>query len=353
MILSPLSRTWEFALSVVLTASFSLFSFFFQGNPPLRYRRHASDFFSAQVLQASCCTSSSPFLRHFLSLLPHIWCPFLLAVASTRRSGLAKNFFAIHDNVPLPSPHWSTLLLRLNRELSQQLQYQSHVAGPRGYQSPVCAAPRSVRTTRVFCRSSQVLRLTTPSINRPTFATLSRHATVSARVGRGCGSPTKKLSILSSHPRGPSNRRYPVTQIFVLEFQYRFQLPRLFPRVVQIIVTASTQVQHPSSECSVDATFVARALPTHLRPHPDRSRQKVKAASPITVPSASHVQHCANVLKLEPRFAVVTPMDLCPVARLRKSCVLSSASVNDESIHSSMSFHSEGRSLYLRFLCRV
>ena len=57
-------------------------------------------------------------------------------------------FVAIHDSVPLPPPHWSTLLLRLNRVLSQQLQYQSQVAGPRGYQSPVCAAPRSVRTTK-------------------------------------------------------------------------------------------------------------------------------------------------------------------------------------------------------------
>ena len=94
------------------------------------------------------------------------------------------------STVPLPPLHWSTLLLRLNRVLSQQLQYQSHVAGRKGYQSPVCAAPRSMRTTRVFCRSSQVLRLTTPSRNRPTFATLSRHATVSARVGRGCSSPT-------------------------------------------------------------------------------------------------------------------------------------------------------------------
>ena len=134
LILSPLSRTWVFVLSVVLTASFPFSASSFRAAEcPTRYRRPASDFsFSSQ-----CPSSSAPrtragpsaFLRHILCLLPHFWCPFLLAMACTRRSGVAKHFLAIHDGVP-------------------------------------------------------------PSRNRPTFATLSRHATVSARVGRGCSSPT-------------------------------------------------------------------------------------------------------------------------------------------------------------------
>ena len=99
--------------------------------------------------------------------------------------------------------------------------------------------------------------------------------------------------------------------------------------------------------------FIACALPSHLLPHSETSRHVVKAASPIVVPSASHVQHCEHVLKLEPRFEVVTHVDPCPVPRLRISCVLSSASVNDESIHSSMSFYSQEQSFYLHSLCSL
>ena len=98
---------------------FRLFSFIFQGGAalPQCFESLPSTFLHRVDLRSPLLDALPQGFQRFchlffLSVFLRLRRPSLSAKACNRLSGLSKNSFAIHDIVPLPPLHWSTLWLR-------------------------------------------------------------------------------------------------------------------------------------------------------------------------------------------------------------------------------------------------